>query len=338
MQARNNPSIRDVARVAEVSHQTVSRVLNAPDRVAPATRLRVERAIEMLGYRPNAAARTLKTHRSHVVGILVMPNSLFVATDGLSRLEATLRASGLRVLIAGTQGPTLEDMRRSVAPLLSFGVDAVVVAANERSAGELARELSRHMAVVAMQPGIDPAEGLSSVHIDLAAGISDIVEHLLARGDRVLDLITGPLELSTMRLRVDSWTHELHRHGLPLRPVDAFPMTPAGGYEAGERLIERGLPDGVLASNDNMAIGLVRAFHDRGIRVPEQVAVVGIDDFVVTSHTIPSITTLAQPYTAVAGVAADLVLEALAECPARHVAVRPHLITRESTAGRRPTS
>lgn len=328
-------SIRDVAKMAGVSHQTVSRVLNAPETVGPVTRAAVQRAIEMLGYHPNVAARALKTKRSRVVGVLVMPNSLFVAQDGLNRLGAVLRARGLHVLVAGTQGPTYEDMRRSVEPLLAYGVDALVIAANEQSAGALAGELARSLAVVALQPGIDPADGVSSVHVDLVEGIRAVVDHLVDRGDRVLDMVSGPPGMSTVRLRLDGWARALPHHQLTARTVPSFPMTASGGYDAAHALAATGLPDAVLACNEWQGLGIVRAFHELGIRIPEDVAVVGIDDLMVVEHSIPSLTTLRQPYVRVSDIAAQLLLASLDGREPRCVRVAPALILRESTAGRR---
>lgn len=144
-------SIRDVALMAGVSHQTVSRVLNRPDTVAPHTKARVDRAIEALGFRPNAAARALRSRRTRTVGVLVAPDSMFVALNGLSHLELSLREAGLRMLMTGLQGDDHPAMEASVEPLLDYGVDALVIAANQRSAADLARQLARTWTVVAMQ-------------------------------------------------------------------------------------------------------------------------------------------------------------------------------------------
>ena len=328
---RKIPSIRDVAAMAEVSYQTVSRVLNDPDRVAPVRRERVERAIDVLGFRPNVAARALRSRRSRVVGALVPSGSLFVAMDGLSTLELALRTRGLRLLIAGVQGGDFAAMSRSVEPLLAYGVDALVVAANERSAGDLARELARRMPVVAMQPGISVEDGLSSVAIDFDAGVRAVVEHLVGQGARRLVHLPGPQNLSTIQARISAWTREVAAQGLAPVVAQPVPMTSEDGYHAGQHLLQNGLPDAVFAVNDLVALGLIRALTERGVRVPHDVAVVGVDDWPGGAHTTPSLSTLAQRFDQLGKVGAELVAEAIEGQPPRADRITPQLIIRESS-------
>jgi DNA-binding LacI/PurR family transcriptional regulator len=332
MVQRKIPSIRDVAAMAEVSHQTVSRVLNEPGRVSPVTRARVERAIEVLGFRPNVAARALRSQHSRVVGVLVASSSLFVAMEGLSILELALRERGFRLLIAGVQGVDFASMSQSVEPLLAYGVDALVVAANERSAGDLARQLARRMPVVALQPGISVDDGLSSVAIDFDAGIAAVVEHLLARGARRLLHVPGPQNLSTVHARITAWNREVTRRGLPAAVAQPVPMTGQGGYDAALRMIEDGVPDAVFAVNDLVALGIIRALSERGIRVPDEVAVVGVDDWPGGAQTTPSLSTLAQRFDELGEVAASLAVDAIAGLPPRTERIAPRLIVRESSS------
>ncbi len=327
--------MKDVAAMAAVSHQTVSRVLNSPHLVAPHTRRRVERAIQALGYHPNAAARALRSQRTQTVGVLVGSNSMFVAMDGLSQLEQHLRAAGLRMLVCGVQGDGYDAVAASVAPLLEYDVDALVIATNQRSAADLARELARTHAVVAMQPGVSVDDGLSSVAVDFLAAIADVVAHVVARGDRVLDFIPGPSHLTTVEARTDAWIKELGARSLPLRPLVPVPMTVAGGQSAGRRLLECGLPDAIFAVNDLTAFGVMLTLQEAGIRIPEDVAVVGMDNFFGSDLVSPSLTTLEQPWALMGATAAELVVEALAGDPIRTVRLRPELVVRASTAGRR---
>ncbi len=328
-------SIKDVAIMAGVSHQTVSRVMNNPDAVAPHTRARVERAIRNLGFHPNAAARALRSRRTRTVGVLVAPTSMFVAMDGLAHLENHLRASGLRMLVTGLQGDGHAAMAASVAPLLENDVEALVIAANQRSAADLARELSRTWTVVAMQPGVSAEDGLSSAAVDFDAAVGDVVSHLVARGDRVLDFIPGPANVTTIEARTQAWIRELGSRSLPLRPLVAVPMTIAGGYEAGQRLMAYGLPDAIYCSNDLMALGVLKAFREGGVRVPDDVALVGTDNFFATDLITPSLTTVEQPWHDLGTAVAELVSDALADRPIRTLRLRPTLVVRESSAGHR---
>ncbi len=329
------PSIRDVARLAGVSHQTVSRVLNNPAAVAASTRMRVDRAIAQLGYRPNVAARALKTHRSQLVGVLVARNSLFVAQDGLSRLEMTLRDRGMRVLMSGLAGSSRSDARHSVAPLLAQGVDAVVIAANEAGARELAYELAGAYPVVVLTPGVTAEAGLSSAAIDLEAGVKDVVAHLVDRGDRLLRHIAGPPTYTTTAARATAWIHELNHRELPVRPIVNVVNTAQGGYDAARAILDHDVPDAIFCFNDLVAIGAIRALQERGLRVPHDVAVVGVDDMPGADHVLPSLTTLRQPLQDLGEVGATLLLELLAGQPARSALIAPELVVRESSAGTR---
>lgn len=270
---------------------------------------------------------------SKVVGALGASSSLFVATGGLSTLELALRRRGFRLLIAGVQGADFAAMSQSVEPLLAYGVDAIVIAANERSAGDLARELARRMPVVALQPGISVEDGLSSVAIDFDAGVASVVEHLVARGARRLLHVPGPQNLSTVQARITAWTRELTRRGLPAAVAHPVPMTGQGGYDAAVRMIDEGVPDAVFAVNDLVALGVIRAFGERGIRVPGDVAVVGVDDWPGGAQTTPSLSTLAQRSDELGDVASDLVAAAISGAPPRAERITPRLIIRESSSG-----
>jgi DNA-binding LacI/PurR family transcriptional regulator len=148
------------------------------------------------------------------------------------------------------------------------------------------------MPVVALQPGISIEDGISSVAIDFDAGVAAVVEHLVGRGARRLVHVPGPQNLSTVQARITAWSRELTRRGLAAVVAQPVPMTGPGGYDAGTRMLEEGVPDAVFAVNDLVALGIIRALTEHGIRVPDDVAVVGVDDWSGASYTSP---TLVQP-------------------------------------------
>lgn len=328
-------SIKDVAAMAGVSHQTVSRVINRPDLVAPPTRARVERAIRALGFHPNASARALRTRHTHTVGVLVGSNTAFVAMNGLSSLELALRAAGLHMLMTGLHGDDFASLQTSVGPLLERDVDALVIAANHRAAADLARELARTRTVVALQPGVSADDGLSSCAVDFGAAVRDVIDHLHARGDRVLDFIPGPAHFTTVSARTEAWIRELGDRRLPLRPLVPVAMSVAGGRDAGLRLVAYGLPDAVFCVNDLVAMGVLQAFREQGVRVPDDVAVVGMDNLFGTDQISPSLTTVEQPWAALGTTTGALVVDALAGRPPRTVRLSTTLVVRDSTAGSR---
>lgn len=331
---KREPSIRDVALLAGVLRQTVSRVLNHAPNVSEHARRRVERAMEVLHYRPNPAARALRSQRTGVIGVLVTTRSLFTIVDGLSILEREFRRAGYRILVTSISSAAREDAGEALDLLSAANVDALVVTATQRWPGELARTLRPGMPVVVLQPGMTAEDGVSSVGIDLAAGVGQVVEHLVAQGYRDLEHVAAPVDFVTSRARIDAWAHELERRGLSSRPIRMAGQLPEDGYRAGQEMVAEGLPEAVFAYNDAVAIGLIRALHEAGHKVPDDVAVVGVDDFFSVGHHIPSLTTLRQPLEEMAAIAAALTLEGLAGGTPRTVSVVPQLIVRESSRGR----
>lgn len=329
--AKREPSIQDVALLADVSRQTVSRVLNNAPNVSAHARTRVERAIAILQYRPNPAARALRTQRSGVIGVLVTTRSIFVAGDGLSVLEGELRSHGHRLLVVSMSTTSRDDARACLDQLSAANVDGLIVAATQRWAGELARDALPGRPVVVIQPGITADDGVSSVGVDLAAGVRQMVAHLVEQGYRDLEHVAAPLEYVTSRARVEAWTSELQRRGLSVRPVRMAGQLPEDGFRAAQEMLADGLPEAVFAYNDVVAVGVIRALHDAGIHVPVDVAVAGVDDMIGGAYLVPSLTTLRQPLEQMAHEAAVLLLEGLDGAAARTVLVAPELIVREST-------
>lgn len=331
MQERDRqPSIRDVALLANVSRQTVSRVLNQAASVSEHTRDRVERAMKILKYRPNPAARALRSQRTGVVGVLIASNSLFVI-EGLPRLEQYLRKAGYRVLITGTASTDRDEVGASLDLLSAADVDGLIVTANDRWTAQLVRSFSPGRPVVVVQPEIQPEDGISSVAIDLAAGVREVVAHLVEQGYRRLQHLAGPAEYVTSRIRVDAWTREIELRGLEKLPVLTGGQLHENGYQSGVDMLQGGVPEAVFTFNDAVALGLCRALTDAGLSVPGDVAIVGVDDMFGGAYVRPSLTTLRQPMGEMAQLAAAILLEAIAGAEPQVVSVAPQLIVRESS-------
>jgi DNA-binding LacI/PurR family transcriptional regulator len=283
--------MHDVAALAGVSHQTVSRVLNGFPGIKPATRERVESAIRELGYRRNLAARTLVTRRTRAIGVLTPASAEFGPTSSLYAIERATRASGYQPLITSTPVEPAA-VRESLGFLLDQSVEALVVIAPYRVVLDELDRLRPELPIVALQTG--DATPLPSVTVDQTAGARLAARHLLDRGHRRIQQIAGPVDFLEARVRRDAVAEVLREAGVELLPVLQGDWTADSGYASGARL-DPGTT-AVVAGNDQMALGLIHALADLGRRVPEDVAVVGFDDIPESAHSRPPLTTVHQDF------------------------------------------
>ncbi|UFU02576.1 LacI family DNA-binding transcriptional regulator [Ruania suaedae] len=320
----------DVARVAGVSHQTVSRVLNDHPNVRPQTRERVLAAIAELGYRRNSAARALVTRRSATIGIVTSGSLHFGPATTLAVLEQSARGAGYFVSVATATDPTAEAMTAIFGSFMDQSVEGIVVIApDERFAGA-ARAASAHVPVLLLA-AMGAAEGDPPIlSVDQAGGARLLARHLLELGHRDLVHITGPPEWFDAISRRAAWHDELAAAGVRARPDIPGDWTAATGYAAARALVGD-LPEAVFAANDQTALGVLHAFADAGVRVPQEVSVVGYDDVEGADHFIPPLTTVRQDFSALGREAMDVLIRAMrgeAVAPAR---VAPELRVRAST-------
>ena len=288
------PVMNDVARLAGVSHMTVSRVLNEPWRVRAATRDRVQSAISQLGYQPNSAARSLVTRKSRTIGVVALNTTLFGPASTLHGIEEAARDAGYHVSIASAPRLTTEAVRETVQRLLAQAVDGVAVIAPFRAALQVAEELRGVTPVVATE-GLGPGR-VASVSIDQALGARLAVEHLLELGHRTVHHISGPVDWLEAEARTDGWRETLRRarRRIPAPAVGTWQAR--SGYEAALRLTAEPGVTALFVSNDHMALGALRALHERGLHVPRDVSVVGFDDVPESAYFLPPLTTLRQDF------------------------------------------
>lgn len=324
------PVMADVAARAGVSYQTVSRVINHHPSVRAETRERVERAISELGYRPNPAARTLVTRQSRTIGVVSASTSYYGPARTLLGLEGAARAAGYSVSVAILSATDRSSMREAVEHLRRQSVDGVVVIAPDDAAAEAVRTLDAAVPLVRVESG---EEGSSpDVSIDQERGARMATRHLLDLGHATVHHVTGPLDWLEARARVAGWRAELRGAGAAVPELERGDWTPASGYRAGLRLAASPEVTAVFVSNDQMAIGLLRALAEAGRSVPGDVSVVGFDDVPEAGYLTPPLTTLRQDFD-------DLGRRCLAELLARLAGdsthqrpVAPALVVRASTA------
>ncbi|MEV0849815.1 LacI family DNA-binding transcriptional regulator [Streptomyces sp. NPDC049954] len=336
--ARRSVGMKDVAALAGVSPKTVSNVINEFVHVTPATRERVLDAIRVLDYRPNSSARNLRRGRTGMVGLVVpeMDNSYFAE---LSRCFLREAEGTCTILIEQTLG----ERRREQDVLTALGervVDGIVLNPLTLRGKALADHL-RSMPVVLI--GERPSNGLTDhVAVDNVRAAREAVEHLIGLGRRRIAAIglQRDTEVGTPQLRSTGYQEALRAAGLPVdtgREGETIGYHRSDGARAMAALLERPQPpDAVFCFNDLLALGALRVLHERGLRVPEDIAVIGFDDVDEGRFSVPSLSSVAPDKDAIARTALRLLQERMDDptLPAREHVVGHRLHVRESTAGR----
>jgi len=325
------PVMGDVARLAGVSHQTVSRVVNDHPHIRPETRARVERAIEQLGYRPNTAARALVRGRTGMVGIVSASGPFYGPRSAEHAAGAAARAAGYAVASVDLAEITRDALAAAVDDLARIGVEGVLVVAGHDIAVDIARSRPGTLPVVVVEG--DLSRTPMTVGVDQVAGATAAVRHLLVLGHRRVAHLAGPSDWAEARARTDGWRAAMSEAGLPTTEPLVGDWTAASGYAAGRALAADPSVSAVFAGNDQMAIGVLRALHERGRAVPGDMSVVGFDDIPEAEFLVPSLTTVRQDFAAVGERAVGLLAAAIrGESPDPLPLVPPVLVVRGSTA------
>lgn len=320
----------DVAALAGVSHQTVSRVLNNSPLVREDTRERVHAAIAELGYRRNAAARLLATNQSGRIGMV----SAHLALYGPSMIAAAVQEAGLEagydVAVVGVLELSEEALRDAVDRLLDQAVEAIVVAVAHRDALHLVRSLSLPIPIVLVQ-GVASGDAMAA-GIDQVVGARLATDHLLDLGHTSVAHVSGPADWIEATQRRAGWQQAHEARGLLPGPDLAGDWTAGSGYEAGKRIARSTAISAIFVGNDAMALGVLKALHEAGRSVPDEVSVVGFDDVPESAFYWPALTTVAQAFGELGRRAVELTVRALGgeERPALELAT-PELVVRASS-------
>ncbi|MEU6251366.1 LacI family DNA-binding transcriptional regulator [Streptomyces sp. NPDC047043] len=297
------PRSVDVARLAGVSQKTVSRVFNDEPYVSADVRRRVLDAAEQLGYRRNNAARALASGRTRSIGVVTLGTALYGPASLLIGVERVVRDTGYALRVVNTLEGDPAGIAGAVDSLLDQGVDGIVISEpiDEQGAGS-ADPLRADVPVLILgappPPVTAPAVLTAGVGADLMARIA--TEHLLTLGHVTVHHLAGPQRWYAARDRLEGWRTTLTAQGRDVPAVVEGDWSAASGYAAGRELAENPDVTAVFAANDDMAIGLIRALTEAGRRVPEDISVVGFDDIPVAAYVTPPLTTVRQPFDAVA--------------------------------------
>ena len=327
------PRSVDVARVAGVSQKTVSRVFNNEPYVSAAVRTRVLEAAEQLGYRLNNAARALASGRTRSIGVVTLGTALYGPASLLVGIERAARETGYAIRVVNTADGAPAGIAGAVESLLDQGVDGIVIS-EPIDEGTVAVQVDLPVLVLGAPASFaGPRAVTAGVRADLLARAA--TEHLLDLGHRTVHHLAGPQRWYSARDRLEGWRAALAERGAPEPPVAEGDWSAASGYDVGRALAADPTVTAVFAANDDMAIGLIRALREADRRVPADVSVVGFDDIPVADYVSPRLTTVRQPFDAVARAGLELLVHAIEKPDADPLPVNDppvELVVRASTA------
>ena len=324
------PVMADVAKLAGVSHQTVSRVLNGAPNVTRATRAKVLAAIRELDYRPNSAARALATRRSQTLGVVSFASTLYGPASMLDGLEQAARSAGYFVCVASLRSLDARSVQEAVDRLRDQGVEGIAIIAPQTSAAGGVAEVSSVVPVVMVGTGAPSA--VPRIAVDNSAGAAAATRHLLDLGHRTVHHVAGPAGWLESRERQAGWRRVLEEAGARVPPVYGGDWSSRAGYAAGQRIAADREVTAVFCANDHMALGLLRAVHEAGRSVPGDLSVIGFDHIPESAYLIPPLTTVRQDFEEVGRRALGLLVEELSGVTRLpdHVLVSPDLVVRNS--------
>ena len=324
-------SMRDVARLAGVSAQTVSRVSNGSPGVVEVTRRQVVDAMKELGYRPNSAARALKRGSFRTIGVILFTLATTGNVRTLEAIAARAAEEDYAVTLIPVAAPTQAGVQGAFSRLNELAVDAIIVI------------MEVHLldfSTVSLPPGAhavvvdsEASEGYSVIDTDQADGAQRAVEHLLDLGHATVWHVAGPSVSFAAERRVSAWRSTLAARGCTVPPLLRGDWSADSGYEAGLALAASGCT-AVFVANDQMALGILRAFNEKDIRVPQDVSLVGFDDIPDSSSFSPPLTTVHQDFTELGRRCVDKVLKQMVENSTEPGCelVPTRLVLRQSTA------
>jgi len=327
------PTMNDVAAFAGVSHQTVSRVLNGEPFVSEATRQKVLAAVEALKYRRNMMAKALVTGSTNVIGVLVTDPTMTGPSGAVLAIERTARARGYWLSLASVERhEDTDETARAVSHFVDQGVDGIIAVAQTQVVVDEILRVATGIPTVLVTSGVVPP-GHATIDIDQAGGSRALLDLLRGLGHTRIAHVMGPPGDLHGLARYEEWRRSL----APDQPTDgllvAGDWSSISGYEATLALLDASTPaTAIVAANDQMALGATRALSEHGLRVPDDMSVVGFDDIDASNCAIPPLTTIRQNHRALGAATLALLLDVIGGQPVRNVTIPAELIVRKSAA------
>ncbi|MEV6282668.1 LacI family DNA-binding transcriptional regulator [Kribbella sp. NPDC051770] len=332
-------TLSQVARRAGVSAQSVSNALNNPARLAPATLERILATVAELGYEPNLSARALRNRSSHLIAFKVRPSrpdkASLLMDEFLYALNAAAVAAGYHLILCHAEGDSLAEEIKAYRNLLTkVSVDAFVLAETHRNDDRVAALRSWGVPFATFGRSWDGDDETAWVDVDGRAGTRAATEHVAAQGHRRIGHLGWPVESEIGQERRAGWFEACTERGLDTDLEVAVPDTLEDGRQATHRMLDATRPaTAFVCASDTLALGVLRALHERGLRPGADVAVTGFDDSPTAALVSPGLTTLRQPIDLVGRQLIESVENLIAGDPRtpRHLLLQPELIVRGSS-------
>lgn len=325
------PNIYDVAKLAGVSHQTVSRVINDGPHTKAETRAKVEQAMVELGYVPNAAARALVTSQSKMIGMMVADEIFFGPAGMIHALKNETRKADYFAVSCSVDGTSKESMLEGLKHLRKLGLEAIIVITPQFDNSKNVTQILPNVPSLFIDS--QSGEGQLSISLDNFAGSRIATEHLIGLGHKNILHVSGPTTWQDAEPRIRGYESAMLAAGLTPKVIPADWLIETG-YQIGMHLdLEKTETTAIVAANDHLALGLMRAFRERNIAVPERISIVGFDDIPEAPFLDPALTTLRPNFEQLGKLAVGLILGSVsASETVDNETLYPELIIRNSTA------
>ncbi|WP_428774476.1 substrate-binding domain-containing protein [Vibrio sp.] len=327
-------TMKDIAKLAGVSTSTVSHVINKSRFVSEEISAKVEKAAAELKYAPSALARSLKVNRTHTIGMLVTTSTNPFFGEVVKGVERSCYQQGYNLILCNTEGDS-ERMRASISTLLQKRVDGLILMCSSLE-GEHIDIFDNYpdIPIVVMDWG-PMLFASDKIQDNSLRGGYMAAKYLIDSGHKQIGCITGPLIKHQAQMRYEGYKRALNEAGLPINPnwIVESDFECEGGYQAFEKLYARGaLPSAIFVSNDMMAMGVINAANNYGIRIPQDVSLIGYDDIHIAKFMTPALTTIHQPKYRLGKAAVETLLHKLNKQGSEHqvVQLEPTLVERKS--------
>ncbi|MGW2052051.1 LacI family DNA-binding transcriptional regulator [Streptomyces sp. NPDC001858] len=320
------PVMDDVAKLAGVSKQTVSRVLNDHPAVRAETREAVQAAMRTLGYRPSSSARSLASGRTRMLGVISFDAARYGPASTLTAINTAAQEAGYLVSSIALDTADRDTVVRAADRLSAEGADGVIAIAPQVRVARALAEAHLDTPLVVMDN--DLGDGTPMVTSDAATGARMATEYLLSLGHPTVRHVAGPKGWTSADRRSESWRATLRAAGAEVHAPLFGDWSADSGYDLGRELAKDPTITAIFVSNDQMALGVLRALHEAGRRVPEDVSVVGYDDIPEAAHFLPPLTTIRTDFTDIGTIALRILLNHIATTPqptTPQPATAPHL-------------
>jgi DNA-binding LacI/PurR family transcriptional regulator len=325
-------SLKDVAREAGVSYQTVSRVINSGPRVSEATRKRVQEVIADLGYRRNESARALVTKRSRTIGVIADASPRYGPVSTLAAVEQAAREAGYNTIVTAMSNPTPQDAIKAFNRFSERAVEGIVVIAPRVPIAHVVQAVPVTAPAVLLAPGETSHDGFTVFFEDQELGARLATRHLIEMGHREIVHLAGSQEWLDGQVRLRGWQSELSAAGISALPVRYGDWTGQSAYEIGRQMVRAGLPTAIFIASDLMALGFIRALYEAGVSVPQDISIVGFDDNEFAAQVFPPLTTVRQSFATVGARCMEILLGLVAGVEVDVTPAVPTLVLRDSTA------